>query len=560
MPSIIRWSAIIAAAFLLCGSTGAQIPPPVHARYDLRPGDHLVYSETIERTLDGDSVQSHTVLRFTSEVIIAAAPAGMLTVGVQRRRESADLLAYREAGKDRLNEQRAIWQKRVAQSPTVASEANDIMPGGAPLHPWMVARESSSRILFAVHEIEELPQGPLKVGDTWTGGNSGIRFKFRVQSVNGEGAQHCFTIHGDGGTASVRLLFCPDTGLLQRIELEGRYGVFGGSMHDRVVWELQRHPRGEDLGAWLDSANTRQAALRELLQSPSLPLPGENWLASLPSLDEDSQTLALSVLYRRHAAAPRAELAALLASKDERVQRLASLLQQASPSPVPDGDDDDPPGTYPYALRSGRFLGTPYLVHIPENYRRGDSPCAVVYLSGGAGLATDAVSTAEPDAGRWGCLLVYPHAAGKMWWEPQMGEVVGAVLDQVATDFHLDTKRVLIAGFSNGATGALLYATRWPQRFSAVISLMGAGGCMASEGGWNLAALRGIPVLLVHGDADKVIDRRCSEEADRRLRKIGARVEFHLLKGRGHDITLASDDGLATAFVTRWLKDTAPSR
>ena len=66
--------------------------------------------------------------------------------------------------------------------------------------------------------------------------------------------------------------------------------------------------------------------------------------------------------------------------------------------------------------------------------------------------------------------------------------------DEVLAEVNVDPRRVLLSGFSNGGTGALLYATLQPDRFAAVASLMGAGSLFfeASEP-LRLANLRRLP-------------------------------------------------------------------
>ena len=50
-------------------------------------------------------------------------------------------------------------------------------------------------------------------------------------------------------------------------------------------------------------------------------------------------------------------------------------------------------------------------------------------------------------------------------------------MNDVLQRYNIDRDRIYLTGFSNGGTGALYFATLWPQRFAAVVSLMGAGQC-----------------------------------------------------------------------------------
>jgi dipeptidyl aminopeptidase/acylaminoacyl peptidase len=56
-------------------------------------------------------------------------------------------------------------------------------------------------------------------------------------------------------------------------------------------------------------------------------------------------------------------------------------------------------------------------------------------------------------------------------------------------------------------------------------------------------------VLLIHGDNDPIIPMSCSEDAYKKLHKLSPATELHILKGRQHDITLGTDDGLTLPFL-----------
>src|SRR4029077_708454 len=109
---------------------------------------------------------------------------------------------------------------------------------------------------------------------------------------------------------------------------------------------------------------------------------------------------------------------------------------------------------------------------------------------------------------------------------------VDAVMREVASEVNIDRERIYIAGFSNGGTGALYYATLWPQRFAAVASLMGAGQCM-QEVAEGLASAANLPILFVHGDKDTVVPESAPQATYDALNKMSPRVapELRVLKG-----------------------------
>ncbi len=156
--------------------------------------------------------------------------------------------------------------------------------------------------------------------------------------------------------------------------------------------------------------------------------------------------------------------------------------------------------------------------------------------------------------------MLYPQAAD-LWWKPEAATHFVALLQEVLQDFNVDHDRVYIAGFSNGGSGSVDYARLWPQRFAAVVSMMGAGVCM-SEISDTLANVANLPVLLIHGDKDPLIDPACSQATYDALGKLSPRFppELHMLKGRGHEITLDGDDGLTLPFIANKVRNPWPTR
>ena len=130
--------------------------------------------------------------------------------------------------------------------------------------------------------------------------------------------------------------------------------------------------------------------------------------------------------------------------------------------------------------------------------------------SAGRLIAASGLSTTAVDAG---FTTVFPEGTGApaRWAIP--GHIDGpddvAFVAAVLTDLRRlacgDTTRVHAAGFSNGAAFTAHLACRWPQRFTG-LALVGGAGFAAPCAAARVPAT--VPVVLVHGAADRVVLRR----------------------------------------------------
>jgi pimeloyl-ACP methyl ester carboxylesterase len=541
--------------------------------YQLQPGNHLTYDAVFERQVSSKDTESRSRSRFVNHVIVLGKRDKQLSLGFQRNRQSAELLEFREKGKDRLQHELPDFNQRLAKRGARFSESNEVTITGVPLDYWQATRESQSRLLFVIHEIETLPERAIKIGDTSPGSSLlGVDFHFAaIESIAGE---PCNRIETSGVDARIRLQywFCPGSGVIRRLLFEGDYAVFESTVHEKLTLDLKQKQSGEQLDQWLASPDTRQAALDSLLQSDWVQVSPEQLFSVLTSEDAEAQNRALAVLYQRKLhVSDRAKIQKLAESPNLETKRIASHLLEEPAAPERHWPPDcDPPVEKPYpaqrtgttlrSVREGENRGWPYIVRVPRDYRPDRPFPLLVYLSGGAGFAMDGVNTGDEVIAPTDYIVLYPQAA-EYWWNAGATSHFDATLRDLMGSFNVDANRVYITGFSNGGTGAIYYAELWPQRFAAVSSQMGAGVCNG-EVARLLPNLRALPVLLIHGEKDPLIDASCSTQTNETLKGISPLTapEFHLLKNREHDITLRDDDGLTLNFFGGKVRNPFPAR
>ncbi|MCC5953221.1 MAG: prolyl oligopeptidase family serine peptidase [Acidimicrobiia bacterium] len=150
-------------------------------------------------------------------------------------------------------------------------------------------------------------------------------------------------------------------------------------------------------------------------------------------------------------------------------------------------------------------------------------------------------------------------AGGAAWYEP--GDPASAPLaagrDTVVAAMHTATAagdEVLLAGYSQGAalTVAYLLSGTAPRPSAAVI----ANGWLPAElDPTHAVPTLDLPILVVHGTDDEVVDPMAGRAAARLLSRKGAAVVWHEVPGEGHH--LGPD---AAEVVTAWLAEVRSGR
>ncbi len=536
-------------------------------RYKLHTGDHLVYREVFEREgkSSGQSFRTRSV--FLNHLVVLDEASETVLAGIQRNRQSAELLEYREHGKDRLAQEMPNFAARMAKRPAHFSDANVFSASGEPQMPVTTVREANSKLLYAIGEVAALPSGTAQVGTEMRGP---LGLTMRLVRFEPSGDESCAVFQDAGTRPGLHLSFsfCPQSGTLAKLEFSGEYHEFGDSIvREHVTLDLTEARHNETPSSWLSEPEVQRGALSAYLIA-SAASPDQGSLEKLLRTGTpEVQALALAVYYQNRLSPPQDLLAQLSNSKDVEVQRIASRFgakvreEPSSPCALPAQHyQHQKPGTTLRSMTAPAFEGAPYMMHVPIDYR-GDEPFPVlIYLSGGSGQAFDAALSAEEVLGHSGYLAVYPHASGAMWWEPKPTAMVHELLLEILRTYNVDTNRVYLAGFSNGATGALYYGTLWPERFAAIGLLMGAGVNSPIGEAVPLKNLSNVPLLLLHGDKDTIIPSSASVATYDELRTLHPRVapELHILKGRGHEIALSSDDGYTMPFLERFRREPFP--
>lgn len=133
-------------------------------------------------------------------------------------------------------------------------------------------------------------------------------------------------------------------------------------------------------------------------------------------------------------------------------------------------------------------------------------------------------------------ILAYPNAIDKSWGlAPDKVKndlaLFDALLAKLSAEYKIDPDRVYVLGMSNGGYFAHLVAKERSKTVAAVASHSGPLGLQTLLGvnaGWKF------PVLIIHGDQDRLLPVDWARENRDKYRREGHEVKYVELAGFGH--------------------------
>jgi len=137
--------------------------------------------------------------------------------------------------------------------------------------------------------------------------------------------------------------------------------------------------------------------------------------------------------------------------------------------------------------------------------------------------------------------MLAPQCPADRWWDP---DPLARLLDAALARLPVDPARVYLTGLSMGGFGAWALATRYPERFAALVPVCGGGlPFFASR-------LRDVPVWAFHGARDEVVPLHYTTDMVEAVRCAGGEARLSVYPEAGHDAwTAAYDDEALWAWM-----------
>lgn len=201
-----------------------------------------------------------------------------------------------------------------------------------------------------------------------------------------------------------------------------------------------------------------------------------------------------------------------------------------------------------------------YQVFVPRDFTRSRKWPVILALHGGGEYGDDGVrqtsvgiaAAIRRNVGRFQAIVVIPQAKanGQPGWQLDGGRAAIAALDKSLKEFNGDRDRVVLTGYSAGGNGSWFLASRYPEKFAAVVVVCGFVSNFTSPSNkieypaiaegpdphTEIAKRVGpLAIRIYHGTADDIVLPEQSRKMADALKSIGANYEYFELPRVNHN-------------------------
>jgi polyhydroxybutyrate depolymerase len=216
---------------------------------------------------------------------------------------------------------------------------------------------------------------------------------------------------------------------------------------------------------------------------------------------------------------------------------VVALLAQEAPAPNPSKGKGGATGTQECDLKVGDQVRK-YRLVVPEGLDPAKA-VPIVFAFHGLGDSKNFIchySGFEKLAAKENFIAVFPGGVDRKWEMRATDDnqdllFFDALFDHLTSKYNVDLRRVYLTGMSMGAYFSNLLAAKRSERIAAIAPHSGGLGVLAVKG---IKAKKKYAVMIVHGDADRIVkveEGRISRDA---YQKEEHPVEYVEVKGLGH--------------------------
>ena len=149
-----------------------------------------------------------------------------------------------------------------------------------------------------------------------------------------------------------------------------------------------------------------------------------------------------------------------------------------------------------------------YVLFIPHDYKSEKAFPLILFLHGAGETGKDGKKQSEVGLGpaikkqekSFPFIAVFPQSQKRTWQAESLdAQRALDILSEVRKKYNVDDKRIYLSGLSMGGYGTWSLATKYPDRWAAIVPICGGGDPKQA------AKLKDIPCWCFHGDKDGAV-------------------------------------------------------
>ncbi len=198
-------------------------------------------------------------------------------------------------------------------------------------------------------------------------------------------------------------------------------------------------------------------------------------------------------------------------------------------------------------------LNAPYYTLIPESYKPSEMTPLMIWLHGGVSRPefseTDPAELMEHPifqvCNEQGWIVVFPLAKnGCLWWDDTGIGHIGWIVRQMKRQFNIDDNKVVLGGFSDGASGSFHIAMLNPTDFGLFFPWSGniAVGSLVGQEPVYLPNMRGRKLFATNGGADRLYPAKRMEPLMSMVKEADVDLTFTAYDTAGHNYGYLVDE------------------
>jgi predicted peptidase len=179
-----------------------------------------------------------------------------------------------------------------------------------------------------------------------------------------------------------------------------------------------------------------------------------------------------------------------------------------------------------------------YQVRVPAGYDGSKELPLILFLHGSGEQGDDGKKQSSVGLGpaiemnptAWAPYIVVLPQKPKMrggWMEHE--KLMLGVVEKTKKEYKIDASRLYLTGLSMGGYGSWMLAAKHPEMWAAVAPICGGGNPA------DAAKLKDLPIWAFHGDQDKAVPVKKSEEMVEALKAAGGQPKLTVYPGVGHN-------------------------